>query len=143
MIISRSMLTVLACSGALAACSTEPAKAPMEPARPEAPAASPSAVKNERPARPAEVAPPSPVASRTAAFPSQSIYFDFDESLLKKEYQDAVLKHSRYLTANPAEKVVLEGNADERGSREYNLALGNERAEAVKRALVLLGVPEA
>jgi len=78
-----------------------------------------------------------------AESPSQrAIYFDFDESLIKKQYEDLVLKHSRYLVENPQRSVRLEGNADERGSREYNLALGNQRAEVVKRSLMLLGVPE-
>jgi peptidoglycan-associated lipoprotein len=68
------------------------------------------------------------------------IYFDFDSFVIKPEYQGVVDKQARFLRANTSRHVSLEGNTDERGSREYNLALGQKRAEAVQRALVLEGV---
>ena len=71
------------------------------------------------------------------------IYFDFDSFTVKPEYQSVLEGHSRYLKASSARKVMLEGHTDERGSREYNLALGQKRAEAVRRSLALLGVPDA
>jgi peptidoglycan-associated lipoprotein len=79
--------------------------------------------------------PASPLAKR-------SVYFDFDSFLVKPEYQSVIETHGKYLVANPTRKVVIEGNADERGSREYNLALGQKRAEAVKERLRLMGVAE-
>ncbi|ADU99393.1 peptidoglycan-associated lipoprotein Pal [Alicycliphilus denitrificans] len=71
------------------------------------------------------------------------IYFDFDSFTVKPEYQSVLEGHSRYLKASSARKVMLEGHTDERGGREYNLALGQKRAEAVRRSLALLGVPDA
>ena len=67
------------------------------------------------------------------------IYFDFDSFAIKPEYQGLISQHAQYLQSHTASHVTLEGNTDERGSREYNLALGQRRAEAVQRALVLSG----
>lgn len=72
----------------------------------------------------------------------RSIYFDLDKYEVKDEYKDLVASHAKYLVANKGFKVLLQGNTDERGSREYNLALGQKRAEAVKKALQLLGAGE-
>lgn len=72
----------------------------------------------------------------------RSIYFDLDKYDVKAEYQDLVAAHAKYLVANRGFKVLLQGNTDERGSREYNLSLGQKRADAVKRSLVLLGARE-
>jgi len=63
-------------------------------------------------------------------------YFDFDQSSLKEESKDALKAHAAYLAANPSARVVLEGHADERGTVEYNLALGERRAMAVRRFLM-------
>jgi peptidoglycan-associated lipoprotein len=71
------------------------------------------------------------------------ILFDYDSYDIKPEYQAAVDSHARFLTANRARKLAIEGHTDERGGREYNLALGQKRAEAVRRALALLGVSDA
>ena len=71
------------------------------------------------------------------------IYFDFDSFVVKPEFQGAIESHAKYLTANKARKLAIEGHTDERGGREYNLALGQKRAEAVRRALGLLGVADA
>jgi peptidoglycan-associated lipoprotein len=71
------------------------------------------------------------------------IYFDFDSFVVKPEFQGAIESHAKYLTANKARKMAIEGHTDERGGREYNLALGQKRAEAVRRALGLLGVVDA
>ena len=72
----------------------------------------------------------------------RSIYFDLDKYEVKDEYKDLIAAHAKYLTANKGFKVLLQGNTDERGSREYNLSLGQKRAEAVKRSLTLLGVKD-
>ncbi len=69
----------------------------------------------------------------------RSIYFDYDSNLVKDEYKPLITAHARYLTQNRNAHMRIEGNADERGSREYNLALGQRRAEAVKQMLQLLG----
>lgn len=82
----------------------------------------------------------------SAAGPSGAakvIYFDYDSFAIKPEFQGTVEAHARFLSANKARKMVIEGNSDERGGREYNLALGQKRSEAVRRALGLLGAPDA
>ncbi len=79
-----------------------------------------------------------------AAMPSQRVvYFDFDSFAIKEEFKPVIDAHARVLAANKARKVVVEGHTDERGGREYNLALGQKRAEAVARSMTLLGVGEA
>ena len=71
------------------------------------------------------------------------IYFDFDSFTVKPEYQGLVDQHARFLQGNRGRSVAVEGHTDERGSREYNLALGQKRAEAVRRALTLVGANDA
>ncbi len=71
------------------------------------------------------------------------VYFDYDSYTVKPEFQSLVDGHARFLKANPQRRVSIEGHTDERGGREYNLALGQKRSEAVRRALTLLGVSDA
>ena len=71
------------------------------------------------------------------------IYFDYDSFDVRPEFTATLEAHARYLTANRSRRVALEGHTDERGGREYNLALGQKRAEAVRRGLSLLGVTDA
>jgi peptidoglycan-associated lipoprotein len=71
------------------------------------------------------------------------IYFDFDKAEIKPEFADIVTAHARFLSAHPGAKVKLEGNTDERGTREYNIGLGERRAQSVRRALMLQGVAES
>ena len=71
------------------------------------------------------------------------IYFDYDRAEIKPEFVAIVTAHAKYLNLNAANKVRLEGHSDERGSREYNIGLGERRAQAVRRALMLQGVAEA
>lgn len=71
------------------------------------------------------------------------IYFDYDSFVIKPEFQNAIEAHARFLAANKSRKLAVEGHTDERGGREYNLALGQQRAEAVRRGLGLLGVTDA
>ena len=71
------------------------------------------------------------------------IYFDYDSFVVQPAFQSVVDQHARFLQANRGRSVVLEGNTDERGSREYNLALGQKRSEAVRRALTLVGATDS
>lgn len=80
--------------------------------------------------------PNSPLAGRL-------IFFDFDKSEIRSEYQQLIIDHGRYLASYPDTKVRLEGHTDERGSREYNLALGEQRAKSVRQLLLLQGVKDA
>lgn len=84
-----------------------------------------------------------PLNDPNSPLAKKSVYFDFDSFVVKSDYQGLVEAHGRFLVANKTRRVVVEGNADERGSREYNLALGQKRAEAVKSRLALLGVTPA
>jgi peptidoglycan-associated lipoprotein len=67
------------------------------------------------------------------------VYFEYDRFDVKSEYEAVLQAHGRYLSSNPGARVRLEGHADERGSREYNIGLGEKRAQAVKQVLLLQG----
>jgi peptidoglycan-associated lipoprotein len=82
-------------------------------------------------------------ANATGPLARKVIYFDFDKSEIKPEFADVVLAHARNLTSHPGMKLKLEGNTDERGTREYNIGLGERRAQAVRRAMMLQGVAES
>ena len=71
------------------------------------------------------------------------IYFDFDSDTISQDYMDLVAHHGKYLANNPDMKLRLEGHADERGTREYNVALGNRRAQAIRRLIMFQGVNAA
>jgi len=73
----------------------------------------------------------------------RSVYFDFDSSLVKDEFKPVIAAHAKYVSQNRGKRMRIEGNTDERGSREYNLALGQRRADAVKQMMQLLGAPAA
>ncbi|MBA4740689.1 MAG: peptidoglycan-associated lipoprotein Pal [Burkholderiales bacterium] len=72
--------------------------------------------------------------------PTDSVYFDFDKSFIVPKFDDVLNAHAKYLKANPDLNVEIQGNCDERGSREYNIGLGNRRALAVKAGLEILGI---
>ncbi|MDB5750053.1 MAG: pal [Ramlibacter sp.] len=74
---------------------------------------------------------------------ARTIYFDYDSNEIKPQFQSLIEQHARFLRSNNGRRIVVEGHTDERGGREYNLALGQRRAEAVRRALALLGVTDA
>jgi peptidoglycan-associated lipoprotein len=73
---------------------------------------------------------------------SHEVFFDYDSYVVRADARPVIESHARFLLTNKQRKVNLEGHTDERGGREYNLALGQKRAEAVRQALSLLGVPE-
>jgi peptidoglycan-associated lipoprotein len=80
--------------------------------------------------------PNSPLAKR-------SVYFDFDSYEVKSEYGQLLQAHAQYMKSHPDRHVLIQGNTDERGTSEYNLALGQKRADAVRRALATYGVPDS
>jgi peptidoglycan-associated lipoprotein len=123
-----------------AACSTQPTT---ESAGSNAqPAAGASAQQSAvRPGSPGASA--SGDAMKNAKVAKRSVYYDFDKSEIKPEQLPTVEANASYLREQQALKVRVEGNADERGSREYNLALGQKRAESVAKTMRLLGVPES
>ncbi|HUF82591.1 MAG TPA: peptidoglycan-associated lipoprotein Pal, partial [Burkholderiales bacterium] len=130
----------------LAACSTAPTK-DQEGAAVEERGDKPQVV-DRTPVKPAEgTAKPfkdrplsgNPLTDPNNILSRRSILFDYDSFIVKDEYKAMVTAHARYLQKNPSARMRVEGHADERGSREYNLALGQRRAEAVKQMLQLLG----
>lgn len=99
---------------------------------------------------PAEVTTTEPADTGPAAFTpadlesneclrQRVVYFDLDQSVIKPEFQAAIACHAKYLTDRPSAQMTLEGNADERGSRDYNLGLGERRGDAVESALIAAG----
>lgn len=73
----------------------------------------------------------------------RSVYYDYDSYTVKSEYRELVLSHARFLRDNPDASVILQGNTDDRGSREYNLALGQRRADSVRNMMTLAGARDS
>jgi peptidoglycan-associated lipoprotein len=90
---------------------------------------------------PVAIAPATSAAAPPAG--ARIVYFDYDSFVIKPEFQDLIEAHARHLKADGKRKVFVEGHTDDRGGREYNIALGQKRSEAVRRALTLLGVADA
>jgi peptidoglycan-associated lipoprotein len=84
-----------------------------------------------------------PLQDPNSILSQRSVYYDFDSYSVKNEYRELVMSHARYLRDNANSKVLLQGNTDERGSREYNLALGQRRADSVKSMMTLSGARDA
>ena len=138
---SLSALTLL-----LAACGSQPPAPEQSPAGVES--RTPGAIKVDSTpvtrVQPETFDPGSMAALKDPRSPlaTRSVYFDYDSYVVKDEFQALLTAHGKFLSANPTMKMLIQGNADERGSREYNLALGQKRADAVKKALALLGARE-
>src|SRR4029078_6851762 len=84
-----------------------------------------------------------PLRDRNNILSKRSVYFDFDSFVVKDEYRPLVEAHARYLQQNRNARMTIQGNTDERGSRAYNIALVQKRADSVKRMMTLLGAGEA
>ena len=93
-----------------------------------------------RPAQPAVAG--NPLRDPSNILSKRSVFFDYDSNSVKDEYRNVVQAHSRYMGEKNDSKIRIEGNCDERGSREYNLALGQRRAESVKKMMTVLGVTD-
>jgi peptidoglycan-associated lipoprotein len=135
------VLTVLVI-GSLVGCKSEevkeqPKPAPVVKPEPKAETPAPATKPAQQPAVKADpfTDPKNPLSKR-------SIYYDFDKSAIKDEFKPTVQAHASYLKDHAGARVTIEGNCDERGSREYNLALGQRRADSVKGVMKLLGVKE-
>ena len=81
----------------------------------------------------------SPLRDPNSILSKRQIFFDYDKYDIKAEFKPLVEAHAKYLRENPSAKMLIQGNADDRGSREYNVGLGQRRSDTVKRALILLG----
>lgn len=119
---------------------TTAAATPAAATTPAAPAAtSQSAVTSVDLAGSRSAQPTPAVASKAQPY----VYFDFDSAVVRSEFSESIDAHARQLLAAPDKRLRIEGHTDERGSREYNLALGQRRADAVAQSLNLLGVPDS
>lgn len=141
----REALFYLLMIGFLSACAAPEPKpeekpAPVAEAKPQ-PKAEPQQPAVTKPAeRPAVKV--DPFTDPANPLSKRSIYYDFDKSDIRDEFKPIVQAHAAYLAKHPGARVRIEGNCDERGSREYNLALGQRRAESVKNMMKLLGASD-
>lgn len=85
----------------------------------------------------------SPLKDPNNILSKRSIFYDFDKFDVRDEYRGMVEAHAKYLRDNPGAKTLIQGNTDERGSREYNIGLGQRRSDGVKKLLILLGAKES
>jgi len=147
-LISAALVSLLAACGSTGS-KTDPG-APVEDRRPD-PVTQQKTTPPPAPVTQAPVVKPvesKPVVANPLKDPAnvlskRSVYFDFDSAVVKDEFKPLVTAHAKFLTDNRGRKVFVQGNTDERGSREYNLALGQRRAESVKKMMLLLGATDA
>ncbi len=154
---STPVLASLAMAALLAACSSTPTTTATTPVETRTPVTA-VAPKPATPATPSGTAQSSvqtvDLAAQNAAAAAASaraaaasaariVYFDFDSYVIKDEFKPTIDVFARLLSTNKSQKLIVEGHADERGGREYNLALGQKRAEAVAKSLAVLGAGDA
>jgi peptidoglycan-associated lipoprotein len=140
---------VIAASALLFGCATDEAAKPAATAPVEGakPAAKPQAVES-KPVTTVQAAPKTGATGFAALkdpnniLSKRSVYFDYDKFDVKDEYKPLIEAHAKFLRDNSSAKMLIQGNADERGSREYNVGLGQRRSDAVKKMLTLLGARE-
>lgn len=140
----KKLLAVAAVVALLAGCASTPkveSKAGVEDRTPSTAVPAPPGVTTVTPVAPKTDQLPNALRDPNNILSKRSLYYDYDKYDVKEEYKPLLQAHARYLSQNRNAKMLIQGNCDERGSREYNLALGQRRADSVKRALTLLGVP--
>ena len=151
MTLAKTTSALIVVAALLGACSSTPVQ-PTAPAQPAvaaapapapAPAPTPAAPKPTAASTVATVTLPEYLDPKSPIFTTRSVYFDFDDYSIKPEFNALIEQHGKYLASKPALAIKIEGNADERGSAEYNLALGQKRAQAVLKALKIYGARDA
>ena len=149
---NKNLVMSVALMSLLAACSSKPVKeepaAPVEDKSPatqtapkQAPAATTDGAATTAPTTTQAVA-VNPLTDPNNILSKRNVFFDFDSDEVKAEYRPLVEAHAKYLVANPNARMAIQGNADDRGSREYNLALGQRRAAAVKKVMNVYGATD-
>ncbi len=138
----KSVASIIAAAALLAAC-----KSPVKVAEPtvvertpDAPTASTTGPRDITPVQTGTV---DPLNDPKGVLANRSVYFDFDSYVVREDGKPVVSNHANYLNQNKSRKVLIQGNTDDRGGSEYNLALGQKRAEAVRRSMSTLGVAES
>ena len=135
---ATTLISLTAASLLLAACSSTPVA---EPAKPVAAKTAPAP--DSRTIQTVDTKSVDPLDDPKGELAKRSVYFDYDKYDLRDDGKPVVTSHSKYLVAHKDRKIIVQGNTDERGGSEYNLALGQKRAEAVRKSLSLLGVAES
>src|SRR5688572_24218073 len=151
----KKLILSMAALALLAGCASKEVKeqppATVEERAPTTGAATPPVTQPPPAAKPDTVVKPiiqKPIVANPLTDPGnilskRSVFFDYDSSVIKDEFKPLVTAHAQYLTQNRSARVVIQGNTDERGSREYNIALGQRRADSVKQMMLLLGAQES
>jgi len=141
----RNVVTTLVVLGVLAGCSSTPTKeqegASVEDRKPTVsqPAQKPADTGVATKPLETKTVTVNPLKDPANVLSKRSVYFDYDSNIVKDEFKPLVTAHAKYLSQNRTAHVTVQGNTDERGSREYNIALGQRRADAVKQMMQLLG----
>jgi peptidoglycan-associated lipoprotein len=138
----KKLLAIVAVA-LLAGCASSPpvaSKAGVEDRTPTANAQQGSAV---TPVAPQAAQPVNPLKDPNNILSKRSVFYDFDKYDVKDEYRPMLQAHAHYLSQNPGAKMLIQGNTDERGSREYNIALGQRRSDGVKKMLELMGAKDS
>ena len=140
----NKILTLAVLSTLVAACSSTPTTTdvPVSDRTAAKPPTSTVPSSSTTPSTTASIA-ANPLKDPSNILSKRSVYFDFDSNAVKDEYRGLVQAHSKFMSDKRDTKIRIEGNCDERGSREYNLALGQRRAESVKKVMAVLGVADA
>ena len=142
----KKLLVVAAALTLMAGCASTPkeeSKAAVEDRTPSKAVAPPPAVTTVTPVAPKADQVPNVLKDPNNILSKRSIYYDYDKYDVKDEYKSLLQAHARYLTQNRNAKMLIQGNCDERGSREYNIALGQKRADGVRKMLLLMGAQES
>ncbi|CDG84439.1 peptidoglycan-associated lipoprotein Pal [Janthinobacterium agaricidamnosum] len=138
----KSLAFIAATAALVSACST-PVKLAETPVVEKAPEkVAPAPVVDNRQVNPVVTASVDPLDDPKGVLANRSVYFDFDSYVVREADKSVVENHSGYLNSHKQRKILVQGNTDERGGAEYNLALGQKRAEAVRKSLVALGVSD-
>ena len=137
----KSVALIVSAAAVLSACSSPKLnETPVVDKTPVAEAAPPA--DTSRDIRPVETGNVDPLNDPKGVLANRSVYFDFDSYSVRADGKSVVENHSAYLSKNNSRKVLIQGNTDERGGTEYNLALGQKRAEAVRKSMTTLGVSD-
>jgi peptidoglycan-associated lipoprotein len=131
-----TLVTLVSSAILLSACSST-GKVNDQAAAPKQTAAAP----DQRTVATVTAATADPLNDPKGALAKRSVYYDFDSYIVKDEFKPVIDTHAKYLVTDKGRKIFIQGNTDDRGGSEYNLALGQKRAEAVRKSLAVLGVP--
>jgi peptidoglycan-associated lipoprotein len=142
----KKFLAVASMVALMAGCAstpTEESKATVEDRTPTTAVPTQPGIPTVRPVGPGADQVPNVLKDPNNILSKRSIYYDYDKYDVKDEYKPLLQAHARYLSQNRNAKMLIQGNCDERGSREYNIALGQKRADGIKKMLTLMGVQES